>query len=144
MINRKDLMINDLLQTEDGRIGKYNGEFRRCITCDFDFYRICLMSIRSDTDGLHLPEARVNPIPLTEEILLKTGFRITGSFIELVEYALNDVDTEICVFYNRESKSPYFYAEIANVAVEIKYFHQLQHLLRLCGMREIADNLKIK
>lgn len=85
----------------------------------------------------------INPIPLKEEILLKNGFRITGSFIELVEYALNDVDAEICVFYNRESKSPYFYAEIANVTVEIKYVHQLQHLLRMCGSATLADNLKI-
>lgn len=85
----------------------------------------------------------IEPIPLTEEILLKNGFRKTGSFIELVEYALNDVDTEICVFYNIESNTPYFYAEIANVEVELKDVHHLQHLLRLCGSNELADNLKI-
>lgn len=142
MINRKDLMINDLLQDEDGRIGKYNGEFRHFITCDSDYYRICLMF--NDTDGLNVPESRANPIPLTEEILLKNGFQITGSFIELVEYALKDVNTEICVFYNRESNTPYFYADIANVDVEIVYVHELQHLLRLCGWDYLADNLKIE
>lgn len=130
-------MLGDLVRLSDGLIAKV-------VAIDV----IGMLYVEFVEDGILIRikthKEDIEPIPLTEEILLKTGFRITGSLIELVEYALNDVDTEICVFYNRESKSPYFYAEIANVAVEIKYFHQLQHLLRLCGMREIADNLKIK
>lgn len=130
-------MLGDLVRLTYGRIVKV---IAIDVTGNVD--------VEFETESFHhhvnAHEEDIEPIPFTEEILLKYGFRITGSFIELVEYALNDVDAEICVFYNRESKSPYFYAEIANVTVEIKYFHQLQHLLRLCGMREIADNLKIE
>lgn len=136
MIKTNELMLSDLVRLTDGQIAKVVA-IDATGNVDLEF----------ETERFHhhvqAHEEDIEPIPLTEEILLKIGFRKTGSFIELTEYVLNDVDTEICVFYNRENNNPYFYAEIANVEVEMKYIHQLQHLLRLCGGRGIADNLKI-
>jgi hypothetical protein len=136
MIKTNELMIGDLVRLTDGQIAKVVA-IDATGNVDVEF------ETKSFRHHVNAHEEDIEPIPFTEEILLKTGFRIIGSFIELVEYALNDVDAEICVFYNRESNNPYFYTEIANVKVEIKYFHELQHLLRLCGGRGIADNLKI-
>lgn len=84
----------------------------------------------------------IKPIPLTKDILLKNGFERTGSFADLKEYMLTDVDTDIYIFYV-ECSEPYFYTEIATVEVKIEYVHQLQHLLRMCGSATLADNLKI-
>ena len=85
----------------------------------------------------------IKPILLTEEVLLKNGFRITCAFIEFAAYVLNDAGTEIYVLYNTESDTPYFYAEIAGVEVKLEYVHQLQHLLRMCGSSLLADNLEL-
>lgn len=135
-------MINDLLQTEDGRIGKYNGEFRRYISCDSDYYRICLMSIRSDTDGLYLPEARVNPIPLTGEILEDNGFAYEKAECSDIECFRLKCDSDGFIEINNFD-GLYFYAMLTWKETKLEYVHQLQHLLRLCGLDELADNLKI-
>ena len=136
MIKTNELMLGDLVRLTDGQIAKVVAILSgSCIIVEFETGYL--------HRRVHAQKKDIKHILLTEDILLEIGFRITGSFIELTEYALNDVDAEICVFYNRESKSPYFYAEIANVEVEMKYVHQLQHLLRMCGSGYIADNLKI-
>lgn len=136
MINRKDLMINDLLQIEDGRIGKYNGEFRHCT----DYYRICVMSIHNDTDGLLVPESRVYPIQLTEEILLKIGFEeYNADFLNLT------IRWNSGIFYDRKCKTfDYKHLELGRAKTDfIANVHQFQHFLRLCRLDELADNLKI-
>lgn len=139
MIKTSELMLGDLVLLADRQIAKVVSLYKNhkgsggeiIVESDLKIFN----SLVRDED--------INPIPLTEEILLKNGFRITGSFIELVEYAWNDVNDEICIFYNRESNDPYFYVEIANVEVKIRYLHELQHLLRMCGFNKLADNLKI-
>lgn len=129
-------MLGDLVRLTDEQIAKVVG-----------IYPTGNINVEFETGYfhhfVHVQEKDIEPIPLTEDILLKIGFRITGSFIELTEYVLNDVDTEICVFYNRESNVPYFYTEIANVEVEIKYINQLQQLMRQCELDDLADNLKL-
>lgn len=136
MIKINKLMLGDLVRLADGQIAQV---IAIDVTGNVD--------VEFETESFHhhvnAHEEDIEPILLTEDILLKIGFRITGSFTELTEYALNDVDTEICVFCNEESNTPYFYAEIANVEVEMKYINQLQQLLRQCGLDELADNLKI-
>lgn len=128
-------MLGDLVRLTDGQIAKVVA-IDATGNVDVEF------ETESFLHHVQAHEEDIEAIPLTEEILLEYGFRITGSFIDLEEYVLNDVDAEICVFY-KESIVPYFYAEIANVEVEIKYVHQLQHLLRLCVWGGgIADNLK--
>ena len=136
MIKIDKLMLDDLVRLADGQIAKVVAILSgSCIIVEFETGYL--------HRRVHAQEKDIKPILLTKDILLEIGFRITGSFIELTEYVLNDADAEICVFYNRESNTPYFYAEIANVEVEMKYVHQLQHLLRMCGLNELADNLKL-
>lgn len=85
----------------------------------------------------------VEPIPLTVEILERNGFELRGDF-----------------FYHRIDEKPHHYDfKLKNGGVfssegctlkcgiyflTIKYIHELQHALRLCGLNDLADNFKIE
>lgn len=83
------------------------------------------------------------PIPLTPEILEKNGFKLRDGF-----------------FYHRIDDKPHHYDfKLENGGVftsegytlqcciyhlTIRYVHELQHCLHLCGLNELADNLKLE
>lgn len=63
------------------------------------------------------------PIPLTEDILVKNGWRKEPITID-GDYANWNGEIPIS-----QAEDEYNYADI-----ELRYAHQLQHLLRLCGI----------
>lgn len=132
MIKIDKLMLGDLVRLTDGQIVKV---IAIDVTGNVD--------VEFETESFHhhvnAHKEDIEPIPLTEDILLGNDFEKTGIFIEVTGYALREND--FCIFYNKEGK--YFYAEIANINIEIEYVHQLQHLLRMCELDELADNIKI-
>ena len=67
----------------------------------------------------------LNPIPLTEEILVKNGWRKEPITID-GDYANwhGEIPTS-------QAEDEYNYADI-----ELRYVHTLQHLLRLCGIEK--------
>lgn len=85
----------------------------------------------------------VEPIPLTPEMLERNGFELRDSF-----------------FYHRIDEKPHHYdfklknggvftsegytLECGIYHLTIRYVHELQHALRLCGLNELADNLKLE
>ena len=80
-------------------------------------------------------EYKPQPIPLTPEILEKNGWKETEYWYEyedgntIIQYSLSNI-----------------WGIINGIEIEhfkCEYVHQLQHLLRLCGLDEIADNFKI-
>lgn len=75
------------------------------------------------------------PIPLTTEILKKNGWKNDGLWYEY----LDDKATV-------QSCPPDMRGIINGIEIkefQCKYVHQYQHLLRLCGLDELADNFKI-
>ena len=75
------------------------------------------------------------PIPLTPEILEKNGWKETEYWREyedgntIIQYSLSNI-----------------WGIINGIEIEhfkCEYVHQLQHLLRLCGLDELANNFKI-
>ena len=75
------------------------------------------------------------PIPLTPEILEKNGWKETAYWHE---YQDNKNVIQCCL--------PELRGKINGIEVEhfkCEYVHQYQHLLRLCGLDELADNFKI-
>lgn len=75
------------------------------------------------------------PIPLTSEILEKNGWKETEYWHEykddntIIQYSLSNI-----------------WGIINGVEIEhfkCEYVHQLQHLFRLCGLDELADNFKV-
>ena len=75
------------------------------------------------------------PIPITPEILEKNGWK---AFEEGYEHQ----DDRSTIFYcSSEMRGCINGIEIEYFKCE--YVHQYQHLLRLCGLRELADNFKL-
>lgn len=109
----QDLMINDLVEWMGNK-------------CKVDL-PLLMTEYQDNVDSEF-----VKPIPLTEEILEKNGFK-QGEFIN--DYILDDA-----TFYLVEFNHSYLYEESD---IEINYVHELQHLLRLCGLNELANNFKI-
>ena len=77
----------------------------------------------------------IRPIPLTHEILEKNGWKETQYWHEY-----QDGNTIIQCSLHK------IWGIINEIEIEhfkCEYVHQLQHLLRLCGLDELADNFKV-
>ena len=78
---------------------------------------------------------QVKPIPLTTEILEKNGWKYATYCHEYRD------DKNII-----QSRLPYMEGRINGIGIKrfkCKYVHQYQHLLRLCGLNELANNFKV-
>ena len=75
------------------------------------------------------------PIPLTPEILEKNGWKEAEYWHE---YQDGENIIQCCLPDMRGRVNG---IEIENFKCE--YVHQYQHLLRLCGLNELADNFKV-
>ena len=74
----------------------------------------------------------LQPIPLTIEILLKNGYKETAEGVS-THYWIDDYDDPVMVLYSLDK----FYLEyIEWTHIELKYVHELQHALRLCGIEK--------
>ena len=90
----------------------------------------------------------IEPIPITPEILEKNEFERT----ELGFYCyLNDDKNCRIMYYPKDrnyTHGSYNYADIDSGCIDINELplesvHELQHVLRLCGLTELADNFKV-
>ena len=80
-------------------------------------------------------EDKVEGIPLTYEILKKNGWKDAEFWCE---YQDGNNSIQSCL--------PDMRGRINGIEIEhftCEYEHQYQHLLRLCGLDELADNFKI-
>lgn len=81
-----------------------------------------------------------DPIPLTEEILKLNGFArnpkmkrwIIDGELELIEDTMGNMEIE------------YWFSVSDQYICPIHHVHELQHALRLCGLNELAENLKVE
>ena len=78
---------------------------------------------------------QVKPIPLTTEILEKNGWKYT-TYCHEYQDGKNTIQCRL----------PYMLGRISGIDIEnfkCEYVHQYQHLLRLCGLNELANNFKV-
>ena len=89
-------------------------------------------------------KSSVEPIPLTPEILKKNGFKpyIPEYHFETV-YACQDVSNavadELYALWPYQDGSFYLLLRVDGkdmVRIDVRYVHQLQHALRLCGIKK--------
>ena len=116
-----DLMVGDLFKAVD-----YNSPFR--ITAIYDDVVQTQADYQSEIDGNWYSEAEIKdlvPIGLTEEILVKNGWRKEPITID-GDYANWHGEIPIC-----QEEDEFNYERI-----ELTYVHQLQHLLRLAGVQK--------
>ena len=127
-IRCKDLMVGDY-------IANRNGSPMQIVAVDEDNAYACAGNeerpwIFGDNEGYE-PE----PIILTPEILEKNGWKETEYWHE---YQDGKNTIQCCL--------PDMRGRINGIEIEhfkCEYVHQYQHLLRLCGLDELADNFKI-
>ena len=77
----------------------------------------------------------IKPIPLTCEILKKNGWKDAEFWCE---YQKGNNSIQACL--------PDMRGRINGIEIEhfkCEYVYQYQHLLRLCGLNELADNFKV-
>ena len=127
-IRCKDIMVGDY-------IANRNGSPMQIVAVDEDNAYACEGNeerpwIFGDYEGCE-PE----PIILTPEILEKNGWKETEY---RHEYQDGKNTIQCCL--------PDMRGRINGIEIEhfkCEYVHQYQHLLRLCGLNELADNFKI-
>lgn len=78
----------------------------------------------------------IEPIPLTEDILLKCGFKDIGEKLYCKRYRLNRVD----IYKMISGKYP-FYFRYNQQDLEVKYLHRLQNLFFEVKNKELEVNL---
>lgn len=76
------------------------------------------------------------PIPLTHEILERNGFKY---FEDCNSYILLTEDLDSVILTLNGLTVIFHWHDIPIMCV-----HQLQHVLRLCGLNELADNFKLE
>lgn len=86
---------------------------------------------------------KVEPITLTLEILEKNGFELRDGFL----YHRIDDKPHHYDFKLRNGgvfSSEGYTLECGIYHLTIRYVHELQNALRLCGLDELADNIKLE
>ena len=77
------------------------------------------------------------PILLTEDILQANGFRY---FSSATPYYYEE-NRDVTILKNQGYEG--YATHILGKRINIRYVHELQHTLRLCGLKDFADNFVI-
>lgn len=91
-------------------------------------------------------EENVKPVPLTTDILINNGFGQDTICSGLILHIDNSENLYVLVnyrWYNGECRNVEISNGMYNLSRPVRYVHELQHALRLCGLDELANNLKI-
>ena len=124
----KELMVGDFCRSGHG--------FPMQITNVGDDYAYATFEgNEGDTWEFDDKDEQPQPIPLTPEILEKNGWKETQYWHEYQD-GKNTIQCRL----------PYMVGRINGIEIgrfKCKYVHQYQHLLRLCGLNELANNFKV-
>ena len=124
------------------------------VSCLGDPVRVVSLSLKDDEPiGIMSPlrkiftfrEVDTYPIQLTADILINNGFGQDTIGSGLIRHIDGAENLYVLVNYrhNGECRNVEISNNMYNILRPIQYVHELQHALRLCGLSELADNLKI-
>lgn len=91
-------------------------------------------------------EDKIEGIPITEDFFLENDWEnICKMFIQYFvknvgKFHLQIINNKLYIWFDY---SPDDWTQDANVKAPIKYIHDIQHILRLYGLNELADNFKV-
>lgn len=90
-------------------------------------------------------EEDVKPVSLTTDILINNGFGQDTIGSGLILHIDNSENLYVLVNYryNGECRNVEISNGMYNLSRPIRYVHELQHALRLCGLDELANNFKV-
>lgn len=139
MINGKELMIGDYVDVNDNDDIVVLGVVKEIR----DEGEQLTVSINGDNVFDVCADEDVFPITLTKEFFLQNGFRELHIFDELhineTFSWLCNVDIRVAV---KNIHGNCFRCEVNEI--KIKYVHEFQHLMRLRGLSDYANKLKIE
>lgn len=124
----KDLMIGDWVECVDST-------HKEKVYAQIDAIeegQTCIL-VRLDNRNWFLDISFIKPIPLTPEILVKNGFEIVYDKYKLPNYRTDfyfTVFTGVDGYWNPVDLG----VMIGGVPATLDYVHQLQQVLRLCGI----------
>lgn len=84
----------------------------------------------------------LEPIPVTSEILKEFGFYCNHDDYHRWYHYLPNEDCNLWIEQSRTESHCYMLRGFP--AIKVRYVHELQHVLRLCGLNNLADNLKLE
>ena len=138
----KELMVGDWIVNEDRIPIQIYSVHRNCAYAD---------DCRSVSWEFQDKEYEPQPIEITEELLEANGWDVFRYKIEddiptdcskeesgsVLEWKNGDLS--IWFDYDKDSDGAY-----ADICIPCKYVHQLQQVLRIAGMTELANNFKVR
>ena len=125
-----DLMIGDWM---------YNSYHKKNIKWDYS-EMFCL-------NGIPVIGLDLEPIPLTPEIFEKNGWE--RDIDKEWKYNNSHILPRYCYQWEKRNMKIEMYAGLEGFTISLiigrRFYavHELQHILRLCGFDELADNLKV-
>ncbi len=139
MLSGKELMLGDYVNIADYDYPEVVGVVREI---HIDGEEILISCIDDDKDKLILNDEYIHELLLSKTFFLENGFEEVRAFEKLhineTFSLLCNVDIKVAV---KIIHGNCFNCEINGV--EIKYIHEFQHLMRLLGLSDYANNLKI-
>ena len=149
-MNTKELMLGDFVNYRTGWINEETGKPE--YECEGMFpIKVCFITPDAVQYEEEMPDGSIEtieaieyelfPTPITPEILEKNGLRKLVTYgtekwtcdnFRLNVYS-SDGTWRFCADTKRNEDS----------VIYVRFVHQLQHALRLCGLNELADNFKV-
>lgn len=132
MLNGKELMLGDYVNIADYDFPQVIGVVREIYVGGDEILVSCI----DDNDKLTLTDEYIHELFLSKTFFLENGFKelqIYKSFTLLYNEA-NNIVAKI-------TRGNCFKCEINGIKLE--YVHEFQHLMRLLGFLEYANNLKV-
>lgn len=121
-----ELMIGDWVYVTDACTNK--NVFCRITRIDTTAW----VGVDGELDSVGMYENCIFPIPLTPDILVKNGFKSYNNS----SYQLRGVGVYISWRNVGRLNISFGCAPITNAHISVKYVHELQHALRLCGIKK--------
>ena len=91
-------------------------------------------------------EDKIEGIPITEDFFRENDWELCRTYLHkyfvknVGKFYLQIINNKLYIWFDY---SPDDWAQNENVKMPIKYIHDIQHVLRLCGLDELADNFKV-
>lgn len=139
-----ELMINDLVRTNKDEIIKVES-----ISTKRQHRKVGYHKPADITHIKYVRQGQLEPILLTEEILELNGFVNRNYDNAGFQRLPDELANKHLTLYFEEGVFGVGFPDVSvdkelSVIRNIFYVHQLQQVLRLCGLNELADNFKVR